>query len=237
MEHTRFDELTRTLGESRSRRGALRALAAAAAAAGLMRHQPARAQTGWLDLGDDCQSDQQCAEGVCDYVVQTADSRCCAYEGGRCGGDHMCCGSLVCGVGDFNGAFCERPQASCDWYGCHCQPALLGACGNGLTCCAVQSGYICVGADECPPAPCTGLGCPCVDVPGACDDGLMCCQSGALGADGLCVSVDVCYPEATSCTSWGCDCDFHLANPCDPGLMCCAVAGRFICAAGDACAG
>ncbi len=195
MDHTRFDALTRALGANRTRRGALRALAASAAAVALGRQQPATAQTGWLDLGDSCQGDLQCLEGVCDYIVQTADTRCCAYEGGRCGGDHMCCGSLVCGAGDFNGAACERPQASCDWYGC-----------------------------------------PCTDVPGACEDGLMCCQSGEPGADGTCVSVEVCYPEAASCTGWGCDCDFHLASPCDAGLMCCAVAGRFICAAGDACA-
>lgn len=141
MDQTRFDTLTRALGGSRTRRGTFRALAGAVVAALAVRRQNASAQTGWLDLGEGCQSDLQCLEGVCDYVVQTADTRCCAYEGGRCGGDHMCCGSLICGAGDFTGSSCERPPATCDWYGCACEPGLLGACGNGLTCCAVQSGY------------------------------------------------------------------------------------------------
>lgn len=240
MDDTRFDALSRAVGRNRSRRGVLRTLAATAAAVALGRTAagPAAAQTGWLDLGDPCWYDVQCAEGgMCQYIAQTGDDRCCTGEGGRCGGDHMCCGDLVCGAGDMNGAFCQRPEAACDSYGCDCAPRDPWSCAAGLTCCAVQSGFVCVSDGECAPAPCNGPGCDCVDAPGACADGLICCGSGLPGLDGTCQATADCYPEAAACTGWGCDCDFHLAQPCDVGLMCCAVAGRFICAAGDACAG
>jgi hypothetical protein len=61
--------------------------------------------------GDPCQHSSQCVAAdtavSCDYVVQTDDYRCCAYEGSRCGWDGGCCGSLRCSTG-----VCTDPNAS-----------------------------------------------------------------------------------------------------------------------------
>ena len=59
--------------------------------------------------GDPCQTTDECFAGglVCDYIGQTDDFRCCSYEGGGCGWDGDCCGSLNCIAG-----VCRDPGVS-----------------------------------------------------------------------------------------------------------------------------
>jgi hypothetical protein len=81
--------------------------------------------TSNASAGDPCQTTDECfASGlVCDYVGQTDDFRCCTYEGGGCGWDGGCCGSLTCIAG-----VCGDPGASAGY---------PGAIDSGLN----QTGY------------------------------------------------------------------------------------------------
>ena len=74
---------------------------------------------------------------------------------------------------DANGDACA---ATCNW-GDECAGCCSGYCGNLGSC------------DDPPPTPCTGQGCACSGgVQGACDGGLVCCQSGQSipGGAGTC---------------------------------------------------
>jgi hypothetical protein len=66
--------------------------------------------------GDPCQHSSQCVAAdtavSCDYVDQTNDYRCCAYEGSSCGWDGGCCGNLRCSTG-----VCTDPNASAGYPG------------------------------------------------------------------------------------------------------------------------
>ncbi|MCC7023173.1 MAG: hypothetical protein IT338_10105 [Thermomicrobiales bacterium] len=100
--------------------------------------------------GERCQSSSQCVAAdtalTCDYIGQTDDFRCCAYEGGRCGWDGGCCGWLRCS----DSGFCTGvPPSGCDGEGCECDFHDPSACAPGLVCCAVQSGFICATRRSC----------------------------------------------------------------------------------------
>lgn len=100
--------------------------------------------------GEPCQDSSQCVAAdtfvTCDYNAKTNDYRCCSYEGDRCGWDGGCCGWLRCG----DAGFCTgQPPAGCDSEGCDCDFHDPYACAPGLTCCAVQSGFICATWADC----------------------------------------------------------------------------------------
>jgi hypothetical protein len=100
--------------------------------------------------GDPCQYSYQCVAAdtalTCDYVGQTDDFRCCAYEGSRCGWDGGCCGWLRCG----DDGFCTGlPPSGCNGEGCECDYHDPNACAPDLVCCAVQSGFICATWADC----------------------------------------------------------------------------------------
>ena len=100
------------------------------------------------------------------------------------------------------------PEA-CTGIGCPCNGGVQNACDEGLVCCQSQmnggpipgGAGMCAAADACgdeTPEPCTGIGCACESgVEGACDDGLVCCQSQMGGGDvpggsGMCAAEDAC---------------------------------------------
>ena len=96
--------------------------------------------------------------------------------------------------------------------GCACTTGTQNPCGDStLVCCAAPgaapgapgtctpSSVGCDAQGPTPtPTPCTGIGCPCTaGVEGACDDGLVCCQSQMGGGDvpggpGQCAAQDAC---------------------------------------------
>ena len=171
--------------------------------------------------GDSCQYGYQCVAAdtalTCDYVGQTDDFRCCAYEGSRCGFDAACCGAAAC----VNG-YCANIAVDVG----------LDAAGPGDPC---QDSSQCVAAD-------TAVTC---DYVGVTDD-YRCCayEGGRCGWDGGCCGWLRCGDDGfctglppTGCNGEGCDCDFHDPNACAPGLVCCAVQSGFICATWADCGG
>ncbi|MDQ3695302.1 MAG: hypothetical protein M3464_16985, partial [Chloroflexota bacterium] len=54
----------------------------------------------YVGAGEVCYDGSQCVAAdtslSCDYVSNTNDYRCCAYEGSRCGNNRSCCGSASC---------------------------------------------------------------------------------------------------------------------------------------------
>ncbi|MBA3451130.1 MAG: hypothetical protein H0T18_07955 [Chloroflexia bacterium] len=75
----------------------------------------------YVSPGDPCQDSSQCVAAdtavTCDYVGNTNDFRCCAYEGSRCGWDGGCCGWLRCAD---NGFCTGLPPTGCNGQGCDC---------------------------------------------------------------------------------------------------------------------
>jgi hypothetical protein len=126
--------------------------------------------------------------------------------------------------------------------GCACTTGTQNPCGDTtLVCCANDANAApgapgtctpdSVGCDPVGPSPtpaptstpCTGSGCPCTSgVEGACDDGLVCCQSGQStpGGPGTCVAEADCGDDGP-CTGVGCPCTAGVEGTCDAGLVCC----------------
>ncbi len=99
MESSRFDSLARLAGDSRSRRGVLRATFGAAAVA-LAAAAPGRLQEVAFGkkkkkrckkAGKACSSDKQCCKKqklICDvpHGAGNSDTECCGGQGAKCGG-------------------------------------------------------------------------------------------------------------------------------------------------------
>jgi hypothetical protein len=129
--------------------------------------------------------------------------------------------------------------------GCPCTTGTGNSCGSDALVCCPTSGTpggdgVCLTAvTTCPAVPdseatptslpaCTGEGCACNGgVQGACDDGLICCQSGESvpGGPGTCMAEEECDPATPVpvCTSEGCECASGTEQPCDDGLECCGA--------------
>src|SRR4026208_2081775 len=107
MDEQRFDNLTRSLSRTVSRRGGMRLFAAAGASfLAIARGKRDAAAQGWfLGPGDPCFDSSQCraadAPLVCADNGFTYDGplNCCTYEGSRCGADEHCCGAAYCANG------------------------------------------------------------------------------------------------------------------------------------------
>lgn len=112
----------------------------------------------------------------------------------------------------------------CDYAGCGCSTGVRHACGRGLVCCPSSPGVpggggVCAPRDQCGGGGgCTGSGGAC---PGYCNWGDSCpdCCSGYCGPYGQC--------DTQACTGVGCSCTTGTYQPCDAGLVCCAIYADF----------
>jgi hypothetical protein len=105
MDQQRFDEITTTLGQTPTRRGALRLLGVAALSAtgltllvagdGEARRRKKKRRKGkknqrCLKSGERCNTDGQCCGGglICDvpHGASNSDTACCGGQGATCGG-------------------------------------------------------------------------------------------------------------------------------------------------------
>lgn len=164
MDGDRFDEVARWLGDRRSRRMALKAIAAAgfAAIVGARRGTEPVAADHCTYVGCGCATGARhaCGRGLV----------CCPSSPGMPGGAGVCtypgdCGGSCAGIGDYCGD-------SCNW-GDACPTCCSGYCGS---------------SGACTQASCTGLGCACASgTYQPCDYGLVCCASYDFpGAQGIC---------------------------------------------------
>jgi hypothetical protein len=163
MDEHRFDNLTRGLARSISRRGGLRLLASAGASLlALARGKgEAAAQEWFLSAGEPCRDSSQCRGA--DAPLVCADNgfpydgplNCCTYEGSRCGADEHCCGTAYCdanglcsstfdvrGVGDpcQTTDQCRRPQT-----GAICEYTV----STGDSRCCWYEGSLCTSGAQC----------------------------------------------------------------------------------------
>jgi hypothetical protein len=128
METRRFDHLVSGLSQTRTRRGALRFLAAAigvGAAAPLLaesgdarrRRRKKKGGSGGLGLQEICTPRRStCAKGLkcgspttrhtCSSTVEGVESWCCVPPGGRCT-ECDCCGDYYCEYDDNNNPTCQ----------------------------------------------------------------------------------------------------------------------------------
>jgi hypothetical protein len=227
MDEQRFDRLARAVAGSGSRRGVVRGLAGAVALLAIGRRVPgAAAQPGSLGPGDACRHDRQCANLetsplFCDDNGFDYDGplNCCTYEAGVCYSDEGCCGPASCIDGSCTSQWTAvAPGDPCQDTS-QCDPAATGlTCDyvgqtGDLRCCGYE-GARCAGDDTC----CGWLTCPPGDFSGA-----------------FCTSASP-APDPVNCSSWGCDCDFHIPDYCDSGLVCCAIGPGFTCVDPQTCA-
>lgn len=96
----------------------------------------------------------------CGYVSQTDDYRCCADEGGRCGGYGECCGGSICN----DDGVCRLVHPG-EWCG-------ITYCAPGSWCCNPSCGICVPGQGACDPDA------RCVECTG--------CDSGVCYANGYC---------------------------------------------------
>ncbi|HEU5434658.1 MAG TPA: hypothetical protein VFU81_23490, partial [Thermomicrobiales bacterium] len=138
-----------------------------------------------------CSASDQCNQNGC----TSAGCGCLSGVQGACDDGLVCCAddpSLPGGPGRC------QDEATC--FANQCQATTNpcpSACGWGGYCAGCCAGYC--GADgHCGAPPCTGVGCECMaGVEGACDAGLVCCQSqmnggGMPGGPGQCAAPDAC---------------------------------------------
>lgn len=160
MDANRFDNLTRALTASPSRRRIMRAFAAAALAqAALPGPGPSVArkrkrkiktnQFGCVDVGEKCYGkDARCCSGIC--AGNGRRSKCAARNQGGCSrDDNSCLGSVPCGVDGQcyrttgKAGFCGDP-AACDCDSCKKDADCEAEHGAGAAC------IVCItGGDDC----------------------------------------------------------------------------------------
>jgi hypothetical protein len=131
MDATRFDDLTRSLIATPSRRRLVRGLAAAVLAQGTLlgpgagvgtarkrKNKLKKNQFGCVDVGGKCYGkDAKCCSGICDGNGKR--SKCAAHNEGSCTrDDNSCLESVSCGVGGE----------------CYRTTGKAGFCGNSGTC-------------------------------------------------------------------------------------------------------
>ena len=220
MDDRRFDRFARLMAGSGSRRGLLGGLAAAVATlATTWRSAPATAQRSSLGPGDSCRQDGQCRDFVYGSPLVCGDNafiydgplNCCTFLGYRCDSDQGCCGTAAC----INGYCSDNPNLRGPGDPCSDRSQCLGA--NIPLVCDYVAEY---GDSRC---------CAYEDYACSWDGG--CCGSLTCGNDGFCTSATPAH-----CSWWGCDCDFHIPNYCDLGLVCCALGWGFQCVDRDTCA-
>jgi hypothetical protein len=150
--------------------------------------------------GCSCQSGVQ---GACDDGLV-----CCADDPSTPGGPGRCEDEQVCFSHQCQAT--TNPCPSSCATGSYCQACCAGHCGDD---------------GHCGPPPCTGVGCECnAGVEGACDEGLVCCQSqmgagNVPGGPGQCAAANACGEQP--CLEIGCPCTAGVEGTCAPGLVCC----------------
>ena len=242
MDDQRFDDLTRLLGASGSRRRALRLLVAGVLTAGGLGRWPgpSRAQ-GCLANDEACDKDDECCTGVCSGSVCV-----CRAEGEPCVTPSDCCddefGPLLCTDGVCAQPTCTREMEDCGRYGPCCSGSCVGegslvcvsiACGDIGDCPTNATGCVagvCVrGACDvdffCPPGfTCVDGACAelCADLGAACGEPGPSCCGDASCVDGICVAEvpcapggDACAVDTDCCTTL--TCTDGICHPSDPG--------------------
>jgi hypothetical protein len=150
MDDRRFDGLARSVGRTRSRRSAIGALLATAAA--VLGGKRAAAQQGWVPIGGACYNTGQCIQDgyyisvFCDDngFGYDGDHNCCRYEG-FCQADEECCGASFCYQGqctttDDNSYYRGQGETCLSDDQCRGDVGVLYCADNGYgysTCCTV----------------------------------------------------------------------------------------------------
>ncbi len=226
MDSRRFDTLAKRLANPRqSRRSALRRLGGSSLAALIAAFGTDRVTAQDASAGNCTQRGCRCNGGVqgnCD-----AGLTCCPDNPGLPGGPGHCVREGRCNPEDCTGEGCvchTGVRGACDdglvccaddpsipgshgrceaedvCFGNQCQATTNpcpSACAGGSYCQGCCSGY-CGDDGHCGAAPCTAVGCECMaGVEGACDAGLVCCQSqmgagNGPGGPGMCATQDGC---------------------------------------------
>ena len=168
MDVGRFDELTRMLAASGSRRSSLRALAGAALAGGLSRLGRREAVAACKKARKRCKKNKDCCSKKCRRKKKNGKKKCrgngpgptCLENGAMCASSNTCC-SGFCG---------DNPVP---WASTCCVPndetCVIGSdcCQNAASPAACESGRCCVGEGGTCATPngfqnaecCAGLGC------------------------------------------------------------------------------
>jgi hypothetical protein len=154
MSDERFDQLTRLLGQSRSRRSVLKGFAAAmVASVGAARGALAFGGPRCKLTTQPCATGAECCSGYCDDELGT----CCLPEGNVCREDAHCCGEMVCidDDGDGRGVCGFMVDGVCtDGYVCGEGNSEDFLCGEGFCFCVEDiEGNVQCGGNECG-APC-----------------------------------------------------------------------------------
>lgn len=222
MDNQRFDEISRSLATTGSRRGLLKGLAggALAGALSLVGASDAAARKCRND-GKNCKSDTECCSLYCDPTSYTCAP---APPADTC--DPACPTGAVCVDG---ACFCPVPTSFCGTDGCVDLQTDDQHCGTCTTVCA--TGATCVaGICTCPTGQteCNGA---CVDLntdEANCGSCGRICNSGETCSDGACCELiegynQCCYSgnPAICRRSYDCDCTVFGCQTCYENYPCC----------------
>ena len=210
MDGKRFDEWTKILGASRSRRATLKTIAATMlAGAGLVYREASAAQC--LNPRHPCRSDSQCCNEQCDE----GSCRCTQLQQPCKKASHCCQRSALCGQVEKSecaadpGVCCQPPGFACS-SACDCCGAV--ACTDGQ-CCA-PAGEKCAEDNDCCGSGTCVRGHCCTPPQGECDKDDDCCGKavcgGILGQVCCLLPGDTCDAEFDCCdttVTHGCECD------------------------------
>jgi hypothetical protein len=123
MDGSRFDELTRALGQARTRRSALKAFAAAIAGGAAVAAGLGDAEAGRLRAaGGTCRKNGDCASGKCGEPDSRGRSYCLCVDAEDCPAARDACHAAVC-----------NPDGSCGFERCfnfQSDPENCGRCGQ-----------------------------------------------------------------------------------------------------------
>lgn len=227
----RFDELTKTLGKTASRRTVVKGVLAAAlggllARAGSDNAEAFRGRRGCGRVGQDCGGTNP---GCCVGLTCGDDDLCCVADNQPCIEDSDCCAGDVCRP---YGAFSYRCQA----------PGLVGEqcaedldCAGGIACtagvCCNADGDTCVADADC----CSGA---CDPYSGTCllSTGVPCSDDAAC-ASGVCDSYTGACSEGCLADGALCGNDFDCcSNACDPYTGTCLLDNGALCLVDEECA-
>ena len=232
MDDKHFDDFTRALATTRTRRGFLGTLAASVAtaftgargSAAPKADKPSKCYGG----GSKCTNGKQCCSGTCtnrQCVAETTGPECLTAT--TCPGDDTPCEIRTCAGGECGSAFVDAgtfcPTGVCNGNG-SCVECVTGAqCASGVC-----------GTNVCEPPPsCTAdqnFGAPCSVGLGACmGTGVLVCAPDGVSL--MCNAVEG-MPSVETCNGIDDDCDGEV----DEGAACPSVDNAFGTCAAGACA-
>ena len=209
-----FDDLSRALAETTSRRTALRLLAATAAGGILSAVGATSAAAACKRVGRSCFADTECCTGRCS--PETLE--CCKVFGKNCSANAQCCTGI-----------CRRGKCACKATG--------RSCTRDLQCCSLNcSGGTCAEGQGCSPtqAEC-GTGC-CAETDQCCytePEDNWCCQAGEACCQDRAGNRQCCDPDTEFCFYGEVGCMSRNLS-CDPEEVC-AAGGQKGCHLGCSC--